>query len=58
MQHEQGRPMNIAIITIDSLRYDTALQAGTPNLDRLLAVLEDVIRAVMRLWHFFERRKS
>ena len=24
----------------------------------LLAVLQDVIRAVMRLWHFFERRKS
>ena len=24
----------------------------------LLAALQDVIRAVMRLWHFFERRKS
>ena len=27
--------MNIAIITLDSLRYDTALEAFTPNIDKL-----------------------
>jgi len=37
MKNDQARSMNIAIITMDSLRYDTAQQADTPNLDRLLA---------------------
>ena len=29
------RQMNIALITLDSLRYDSALEATTPNLNAL-----------------------
>lgn len=33
------RDINIALITLDSLRYDAALQANTPNFDALFAAV-------------------